>query len=369
MYSGERIVFIDTARTYALILALLSHAIPTFGVPDVGGWIMNYPIFTTMATPLFIFMFGVMMEIVYVKRAKKEGVASAGRRMFKRAYQCYLSSALVSLAALLGGYISLTVFFSSLVFIENSRYTDILFTYAGALLMMPIILRFRLKHGHLALMPLFLAVVLLTHVISFSKNIDLGFFGVFINQLIGAGDVTNNPSVLGAFIFILLGMIAGQFVLQGDKVYLFSAVAGGACLIASLLVWGITENGSVKELMTEYAYGRLRSAGSILYFLMGSFYCLATLSLIKFVVERFPKLHGIAAFLSPLGKHSLLAFALGNILLNLWGPTGRILLAPSLAIPVFFIIVYIFCRYQQKIPTYGFWQRLFNAQNPVGNLK
>ena len=50
--AGGRILFLDAARTYALILALGTHALHVLGVPDVGSWVMNYPFFTSMAAPM-----------------------------------------------------------------------------------------------------------------------------------------------------------------------------------------------------------------------------------------------------------------------------------------------------------------------------
>lgn len=357
----QRILFIDAARTYALILALGTHALHVFGVPDFGPWIMNYPFFTSLATPMFIFMFGVMMEIVYAKRASQSGASGTDGRLLHRAYQCYIAGALTSVAALLGGIVDMETFFSSLVWIERTRYDSILMIYAGALLVMPLILRLRLRYGIKGLLSLLLATIVTVHMISFTKHLDLGYWSIFVNRFVGVGSAPD-ISILSAFIFILLGMIAGKFVKEGNTLYVFAGVVGSVCLLASLVIWQITSVEAFKALVTEYSYANLRNSGDIVFFLMGSFYSLAALCVIKLIIERFPQTHRLVSVLSPLGMNSLLAFAFGNSVLNLWHMVGKGVAPPSLSIVLFFVLVWAVCKYTDRMPTYGFWYKLLNPQ-------
>lgn len=358
---NHRILFIDAARTYAIILALAAHALHVFGVPEFGPWIMNYPFFTSMATPMFIFMFGVMMEIVYAKRAEQNGLSVTDGRLFHRAYQCYLAGALTSVAALLGGVADLDAFFSSLIWVDRTRYDSILMMYAGALLLMPFIVRLRLRYGAKGLLTLLLITIITVHIISFTNHLDLGPWGVLVNRIVGIG---SDPglSIFAAFIFIIMGMTAGNFVREGNSLYVFAGVVGGLCLIASLLIWNATSEGTIKGLVAEYAYRNFRQTGNILFFLMGSFYCLVTLCVIKFIVERFPQTHKLIHFLSPLGVNSLLAFAFGNSVLNLSQTLAKDVVPSSLAIAMFFVLVWCVCRYTNRLPTYQFWYALLNPQ-------
>ncbi|MEH6562311.1 MAG: OpgC domain-containing protein [Marinobacter sp.] len=358
---GHRIIFIDAARSYAIILALGAHALHVFGVPDAGPWIMNYPFFTTMATPMFIFMFGVMMEIVYSNRAIQSGVSGTDGRLLHRAYQCYLAGAFIAVAALLGGIVDLETFFSSLVSIERTRYESILIIYAGALLVMPFILRLRLRYGVKGLLGLLLVIAVTVHIVSFTKHLDLGYWGLFVNRFVGIGS-DPDLSILSTFTFILLGMLAGKYVIEGNTLYLFAGVAGSVCMIASLLIWQVTSVETFKALLSDYANRNLRNSGNIVFFLMGSFYSLAALCVIKFIVERFPHTHGLVLVLSPLGMNSLLAFTFGNSVLNLWHVMGKGIVPPSLSILLFFFFVWAVCKYTDRVPTYGFWYKLMNPE-------
>jgi len=59
-----RLNFIDVARSYAIILALFSHAMLAFGgFAALGEDALKIKLFTRTATPLFVFMFGMMLAI------------------------------------------------------------------------------------------------------------------------------------------------------------------------------------------------------------------------------------------------------------------------------------------------------------------
>lgn len=60
--------------------------------------------FTRSATPIFVFMFGFMVEFVYTRRARNLGVSAVRRRIYVRSFQCYVAYALVSFSAYLGDY-------------------------------------------------------------------------------------------------------------------------------------------------------------------------------------------------------------------------------------------------------------------------
>jgi len=102
--SRTRIRFIDVARTYAIVLALLSHALLATGFSANRGFApLLVKQITRTATPMFVFMFGFMVEYVYVPRARAAAVLSLRRRLLVRAFQCYVGYALASLTAWLGG--------------------------------------------------------------------------------------------------------------------------------------------------------------------------------------------------------------------------------------------------------------------------
>jgi len=83
----NRLTFIDVARTYAILLALLSHVFAATGFfQQLGSDALLIRQFTRMATPLFMFMFGFMNEYFapwnivtcFIHRGKCD--SDAGRR-------------------------------------------------------------------------------------------------------------------------------------------------------------------------------------------------------------------------------------------------------------------------------------------------
>ncbi len=72
----ERFLFIDAARTYAVILALLSHFLRPSGVAsELGQNILYINQFTRMATPMFLCIYGFLIEYVYVPKVEAGGAA------------------------------------------------------------------------------------------------------------------------------------------------------------------------------------------------------------------------------------------------------------------------------------------------------
>src|SRR5215472_18913485 len=141
----SRLHFIDFARTFAVVLALLAHSLSNTGVFDrMGADSLYIKQFIRTATPIFVFMFGFMIEFVYATRARASGVASIQRRLRVRSFQCYFGYCLTSFCTLLGGEQSLYQFAKSLAFFGDSRFGNILRVYAVVMLFTPLLVRLRL---------------------------------------------------------------------------------------------------------------------------------------------------------------------------------------------------------------------------------
>ena len=144
----NRLTFIDVARTYAILLALLSHVFAATGFfQQLGPDALLIRQFTRVATPLFMFMFGFMIEFVYVRRAASNGVGAIRHRILARSFQCYMAYALTSFCAVLSGYLSIKGFLGSLLFFTDSRFGNILRSYSVLLVLAPFIIRLRLMLG------------------------------------------------------------------------------------------------------------------------------------------------------------------------------------------------------------------------------
>lgn len=96
---------------------------------------------------MFVFMFGFMIEFVYVRRAEQSGLDSIRRRLYVRSFQCYVGYGRSSLCSLLGGYKGVSQFVGSLAFFGNARFGNILRVYAVILLLTPLLVRARPLRG------------------------------------------------------------------------------------------------------------------------------------------------------------------------------------------------------------------------------
>ena len=146
---SDRLNFIDVARAYAIALALFAHAMTAFGgwdflfVPVAAG----LKLVTATATPLFVFMFGLMLELHYARRAVRDGFEPTMKRLLKRGGQCYVGYALTAIAGVIGGYLTITEAGLALAFLDNARFGNILRLYSLALVVAPAVLWLRLQFG------------------------------------------------------------------------------------------------------------------------------------------------------------------------------------------------------------------------------
>jgi len=136
------------ARTWAVGLALFAHGISTFGgVATLGDASPFVQLLVRTATPTFVFMFGIMLELVYERRALFDGMRPVTRRLLLRSAQCYLGYQLTVIAAVIGGYLTAGAGAEALVFLQNSRFGNILRFYSFAMLAAIPIIWLRLRYG------------------------------------------------------------------------------------------------------------------------------------------------------------------------------------------------------------------------------
>ena len=184
----SRLHFIDFARTFAVVLALLAHSLNNTEVLDrMGADSLYIKQFTRTATPIFVFMFGFMIEFVYATRARASGVASIQRRLRVRSFQCYFGYCLTSFCTLLGGHQSLYKFAASLAFFGISRFGNILRVYAVIMLFTPLLVRLRLRYGVRFVVFCLASVLLSFPFVIQLKGVDFGVFNNPLNVLFGVG--------------------------------------------------------------------------------------------------------------------------------------------------------------------------------------
>jgi len=363
----NRLLFIDVARTFAILLALLSHFLGSFNMPTwFGSAGENYPYFTSMATPMFIFMFGFMMEYVYVSKALKAWSADLSKRIYIRSFQCYMGFALTSLAAVVGGHVDISTFFKSLIMLEPARYSNILLIYSLYLLIMPGIIFIRVKFGALILALMILPLYYLTTVVSGYKDIDFGIFGYPMNNIFGLGTNIGGPGALFGLIFICSGMLAAWALRQSTAnslktFYIYLAIFITVCSVAIVLTNDLSSVRLIKDYLTHYSYGHFRGLNNHNYFLVGTLVSCVNLGLICVLFASLFKITNLPSIITSAGRASLFSFAFGNILLNLFTfPLANV--DYGLSLILFFAVVIIAARYIHKLPYYSYINGLLNLK-------
>lgn len=160
--SKPRIGFIDLARALAILFAMTSHIFI-----EVNMWQgqMSGEVFlliksiTRTATPMFIILFGVMLEVVYYQQFLRNGkFRNISQRLLSRAMICYLGVGFIGVFALITAKIDLPTLLQAVTYTGPGRWGEILKYYSIAMLIAPMILWLRHRFGLLSLILLLIAV-------------------------------------------------------------------------------------------------------------------------------------------------------------------------------------------------------------------
>lgn len=365
---NNRILFIDVVRAYAVFLALLAHALHNFGVPNLGDFVYNYPFFTSMATPLFIFMFGVMMDIVHRRKAQSHVENGWKLNITNRAFQCYLAYIITSISALLGSWISLDQFLKSLVFLESTRYGNILFIYTFSLLIMIPVISFGRNRGIVYLILIMFILLTLNQLIKNFPETESGYYSHLLQRITGYGPSIGGPSLMLGFCFIMLGNVVGFWIRTLSNSFdfyvrvFFIVLLFISIISVSLSVYSIER---LKEVLTLYAYGSFRSSNDIYYFLFGSLFSIVSFCVIRFLVEKLTLIASVGKLFVPVGAASLLVFTAGNIYLNILGDLSSSF-HPVLSLFFFYGCLFILALYHKYIPGYKIFTKITNLIKVVG---
>ena len=318
-----------------------------------------------MATPMFVFMFGFMIEFVYVRRSEGIGLDSVYKRILIRSFQCYVAYALISFCAVLGGYKSIENFFSSLLFFSNSRFGNILRAYSVMLLITPFIIKLRIRFG---VKFVFCSLMLL--VISYSfihelKSVDFGIINHPFNVLLGIGLHRGGPSVYGALSFYLVGMIMASSLSKcRSKIgYDFSYfyLVSFALIVTFLIFGSVLINEGFKEGLVLFADYTYRYNNAPAYYIIGTFGSLLTITLFSFLFgTRIPPIP--IKFILPIGTSSLISYTAGNVILNLFGRMANIM-NQFVFIALFFLAVVLITRNIRKLPYFNYIYNFMNFRH------
>jgi hypothetical protein len=344
----SRLHFIDFARTFAVVLALLSHSLANTKVLDrVSADSLNITHFTRTATPIFVFMFGFMIEYVYVMRARAFGVASIQQRLRVRSFQCYFGCCLISFCTLLGCHQSLYKFAKSLAFFGDSRGGNILRVYAVILLFTPLLVRLRLRYGVRFVVFCLAGVLLSFPFIIQLKGVDFGAFKTPLHLFFGVGPPGFGPSVWHSLSFVLSGMLLASSLTSGAETlrnaflrfYLIALGLVSICAVA----WFPLVHDSPAEAWVKFVDNTYRENNMPGYYLIGIVTSVFWITLFSLLIGT-RELSRPVKFLLPLGLSSLVSYTTGNMLLNLSGYVAP-RVDPALYTTVFFMSVLIITKY------------------------
>lgn len=319
----SRLNFIDVARAYAIVLALFAHSMATFGgFSSLGEFDALARLFIRFATPMFVFMFGIMLELVYVRRARTSGAQSVVRRLVLRSAQCYAGYQLTVVAGALGGHLSAGDAARALVFLERSHFGNILRFYSIALLLAIPLIRARLHTG----IWLYGVLLLLVWIVPESlqgvlAGASFGSYESLAGMLFGIGASPIGPSVWHGMTFVLVGMLVGTSLAgwsQPDfRLNAFYFVSMIVFAVTGLVVLWLVRESSLFEVARSFTNFKYRTSNHIGYYAIGVLGCSITLVLLSRLVPFDRPMADWAHLPLALGTSSLMSYTLGNVALNL----------------------------------------------------
>lgn len=332
--SSSREVFIDFARGFAILLAVGSHAFYAFGYDVLFGDAMYQVMsLTRLATPSFILITGMMFELVYLRKAEKQGFKVMVKSLVSRALQCYLAYGITVLIEWFNQQLSTADAQLAVVFMGNSLFSGILQFYTLFLLLaIPIIwLRRRFGIWMISVLPVvvWLGDILLNRLVWPAPEQPLGH----LTALLFSNPAVSNFSMWHSLTFMSFGMLVG-YMLKRSKLAgnwkRFQITLMGLfllCLLASLITvlpttlddffFNFSNTFRINHLMPYYSIGS-----------MGAFLLLW----ITWKLRHWLGYPWLDHTVTTLGKDSLWAFAVGNSLAAL---------LPALSTDTWFVALFV----------------------------
>ncbi|MEE6295220.1 heparan-alpha-glucosaminide N-acetyltransferase domain-containing protein [Georgenia wangjunii] len=321
----RRVLYVDWARGLAISLALFSHA-----MLGVAGWeslSADYPalyglrVITRAATLTFIFLFGISLEFAYVRRWEHDP-GTVRRRLLKRAAQCYGALLLLAIAAFIGGSMSGPEVLLAAVLAAPVLNGVIFVFYAVTMLLAMALVPLRRRIGVLPTLALTLAwwptAALLRSLNPTDPRLDS-----ITSRVLGIGDELG-PSVLHALPIVVLGMAVGRWIrTPQDRGARRDAGIGVGMAVVGGLAAGFIDGpfAAVTHFVHDY-----RATNHFGYYAIGASAALAILGLCWLIETRTRLLSRRGPW--TFGGHSLQAFMLGNVGINLF--TGHVFLPNGL---------------------------------------
>ncbi|MEM0922661.1 MAG: hypothetical protein AAGI13_06415 [Pseudomonadota bacterium] len=301
----NRYAFLDSTRGLAVFLAVLIHAVRSFGYDFTPGQDLIFLI-TRTATPILLIVFGVMVEIVYLRKLR-EGVAVVDmrKRLIQRAITCYLLYLAVGLTALASGKIGLEQALRMAVSLAPAPLAQILFLYAILLAGLALLLPAMARWGAGAM----LAVGALGWAMKLALAPLLGAEGYGLVAILGIGKGFA-PAIVLCPILVAFGMLIGERLTGRRRAIWPLGIAGAAVLAVGL---AINDKGLLR--FAEEFIQIYRWTNHPLYYAYGI--TAASMALLGFHLAWRQGGGPVARICARLGQHALFFYVAGNVALNL----------------------------------------------------
>jgi len=315
-----RLAALDAVRGLAVLGAALIHALIATdvwnSVPQTW-WKGLLNIGFRSFTPAFFLVFGIMLELVYVRQAET-GTPFAGRLLW-RAWLCWLGFAAGAVTAAIFGHLSVYQLATALLMVGDAPWTSVLRFYSIVLVLVIGLVGLRLRWGTAVPWVLLATIWLLSPLVAIvpwplsgpGEPLRFLWGSTFGNPPIWVGG-----SVWHNLTLVAMGMILGcgfrERLRQGLSPFpmrLAFLLAAGCLLVTG--VCAMFQDPVV--LLRSYAGDRmaLRSGHHPVYYAVGGFSALLLLGMMFRLVRR------DGGFLGEVGRRSLVVFSVSGVLLNM----------------------------------------------------
>ncbi|MEM7327546.1 MAG: OpgC domain-containing protein [Pseudomonadota bacterium] len=340
---NDRIIGIDIARAVAILLVTWKHSMASFQARgQLDGW-SNFGLefLMQLATPIFLVLFGAMLELVYRPRYERGLQHDITRRLIQRGLQCYgyYCLAIIIFFSVMGTYSAMSLPFVFTGFI-SVPYSHLLAFYTAALLLAPALIHARIRYGLAPLVCIAVLVHLLHPMVRQLPPAPEFFNRDYLQHmsgfLYGRGVDFIGPSLLHGLSLVCFGMLFGHGLhRRGSPSFerrLSVRVSVAMALAASLVIVIYLLIDPSQISLDGLIDAALRVDSHPVYFSIGILGALALtwLCIYTYDVKSIAMGRGIRVF----GRRSLFAFGVGNILAyiaplsltNLFGLWGSVTL-------------------------------------------
>jgi hypothetical protein len=299
---SSRLHFIDSVRGLAVIMAMLSHALFQFS----NDFIFLKPL-TRTATPVFVILFGIMLEIAYLRRIRT-GTESVRveTRLLSRMITCYVLFTAITLAAFLSGRLNLWPTMKALLFLDDGYFGVILKIYTVLFFIVVLLFPWIRRHGAVV----FLQLAFVAWTLKLLLEIYFPESPYVVTFIVGNAEGFG-PAILPSMTFLAFGMAFGEWLSGRRGPLLWSLLLALAVVVST---FALSDLGTLADIRDTWVASRWSNRP--VYFAIGI--CSTSLFLLIFwLTWRREQADPVSRFTEVTGRQTLFVYSAGNIVLNL----------------------------------------------------